>query len=415
MRNEIKQKLDRSQDKVEEWFESYKRKTGVPIYASFDLRDSRHKVAVVDSNIYPAGFNNLCPKYFKQIPATFRDYLEDYYGGVKNILIFPELHTRNHYYMENLRCLSGSLEEAGYAVRVGIVDPELQEDRVERKAMEGEIELDRLVRDNGIVAARDGFQPDLIISNNDFSQGVDRILQGLRTPVVPSPMMGWHARRKHRHFTVLHEIVNEFAEITDIDPWCVSTRFRVCEDADFDDDDKREKLAAQVDEMIGQIYQDYKERGIDDVPFVFIKNNAGTYGMAVMLARSGDEIRNAGRKTKTKMRTGKGKTRVNQVLLQEGIPTRDHHEGSPMEPVIYTVGDKPVGGFYRLHRKRSEFQNLNVRGMEFRRLCFHQLETQAPEALEEGCEDAAGLLSVYGTLARLACLALAREEKEMDQ
>ncbi len=413
MRNEIKRKLDENRDKVEQWFEGQKIKTGVPLYASFDMRDSRHKVAVVDSNIYPAGFNNLCPQYFKQMPGFFRTHIEESFPEVKNILIFPELHTRNHYYMENLRCLSDSLREAGYNVRVGIVDLDLREDRVERKGMEGGLELDRLVRDNGIVTARDGFQPDLVVLNNDFSQGVHEILDGLRTPVVPSPQMGWHLRRKHRHFQILHELVQEFGEQTGINPWCISTRFKVCEDADFDDDRKREKLARKVDELIKEIRKDYEERGIEDEPFVFIKNNAGTYGIAVMLARSGDDVRNAGHKTRTKMRTGKGKTRVNQVLLQEGIPTRDRHEGSPMEPVIYTVGDKPVGGFYRIHRKRSEFQNLNVRGMEFRRLCFHQVESRAPEALEEGCQDAADLLSVYGTLARLACLALSREEKEM--
>ncbi|MFO8057936.1 MAG: glutamate--cysteine ligase [bacterium] len=414
MRNQIKKKLDENHNRIEQWFEGYKQKLGTPLYASFDLRDSRDKVAVVDSNIYPAGFNNLCPKYFKQIPGFFRQYLEETWPGVKNILIFPELHTRNHYYMENLRCLSDSLQQAGYHVRVGIVDSELREDRVQRKGMEGELFLDRLVRKNGILAGPDGFEPDLIISNNDFSQGVPEILEGLSTPVVPSTRMGWHLRRKHRHFNILHELLMEFAEVAGIDPWCISSRFEVCEDADFDDEKKRDLLAVKVDTLLEKIQKDYDERGIPDEPFVFIKNNAGTYGIAVMLVRSGDDVINATHKTRTKMRTGKGKTRVNQVLLQEGIPTRDQLDGSPMEPVIYTVGDRPVGGFYRLHRKRSEFQNLNVRGMEFRRMCFHQAETPAPEALEEGCRDAADLLSVYGTLARLACLALAREEKEMN-
>ena len=137
--------------------------------------------------------------------------------------------------------------------------------------------------------------------------------------------------------------------------------------------------------------------------------------MAIMKAESGNEVREARRKTRVKMKTGKGRRPVSDVFLQEGIPTRDSFEGSPMEPVIYMVGDRPVGGFYRLHRGRSESDNLNVRGMEFKRLCFHKVAEKRPESLDDACEDSTSLLLVYGTMARLAALALGMEMKEIEE
>ena len=94
-------------------------------------------------------------------------------------------------------------------------------------------------------------------------------------------------------------------------------------------------------------------------------------------------MRTAKRKTRVKMGTGKGRT--------------------------------PVGGFYRLHKSRSESENLNVRGMEFHRLCFHQVSEKKPEKLDDRCEDAGQLLNVYGTLGKIAVLAVAIEMKELEE
>ena len=39
----------------------------LPIYGSFDIRDAGWKAVVVDSNAFPAGFNNLDPKIIRII------------------------------------------------------------------------------------------------------------------------------------------------------------------------------------------------------------------------------------------------------------------------------------------------------------------------------------------------------------
>ncbi|HUT55045.1 MAG TPA: glutamate--cysteine ligase [bacterium] len=414
MINRLKEQLEQNRAAVEAWFTKKAGECGEPFYASVDLRNSHHKIAVVDTNAFPAGFNNLCPHYCEQVSELFRSRIERHYPGARRILLFPEAHTRNKYYLENVRRILAALSHAGFEARAGTSDPELRTDSITLAAQEGEVELWRLTRDGAGLEAS-GFRPDLVISNNDFAAGVPEILAGLSIPIVPPVGLGWHRRRKYDHFRILNELVAEFAPVAGMDPWILSALIGKVSPVDFTDDASRERLARAVDELIGRVRAEYEARGIADEPFVFIKHNAGTYGMAIMTARSGDEVRKASRKTRVKMQTGKGRALVNEVILQEGIPTRDSMEGHPMEPVICLVGFTPVGGFFRLHRQRSATENLNVVGMEFKRLCFHQVAGQHPEHLDDGCEQAEELLYAYGALARLAALALGAEMKKLGE
>lgn len=413
MIGKIIERLQANEEKIEGWFRERFRIHRPPLYSSVDIRNSHHKIAVVDTNAFPAGFNNLCPKYTEQLTLAFRDYLDRYYPQASKILLLPEVHTRNPYYLDNVKKLTSALEGAGREVRVGTLDPEIRSEQAAVKATKGEVMMHRLERKENKLGTSD-FWPDLIVSNNDFSSGVPEILQGLDLPVAPSPQLGWNRRRKHRHFRIMNGLVDEFGALVGIDPWCISTYVSWAGKVDFMDKASREKVAAEVEEQIPYIRAEYSCRGINEEPLVFIKNDAGTYGMAVMTARSGDDVRRAARKTRVKMGTGKGRVPVTEVLIQEGIPTRDCMEDSPMEPVIYMVGDRPVGGFYRLHRERTELENLNVKGMEFHRLCFHQVSERHPESLDDRCEDAASLLLVYGTLGRIAALAMSMELEELE-
>ena len=43
------------------WFSKKAENLSYPIYSSYDIRDSGYKISNVDANIFPAGFNNICP------------------------------------------------------------------------------------------------------------------------------------------------------------------------------------------------------------------------------------------------------------------------------------------------------------------------------------------------------------------
>ncbi|MBD3727807.1 MAG: glutamate--cysteine ligase, partial [Moraxella osloensis] len=57
----IEQKLLANKAIIESWFRCQFRSTPAPFYASVDLRNAGFKLAPVDTNLFPAGFNNLHP------------------------------------------------------------------------------------------------------------------------------------------------------------------------------------------------------------------------------------------------------------------------------------------------------------------------------------------------------------------
>ncbi|HEX7402669.1 MAG TPA: glutamate--cysteine ligase, partial [Usitatibacter sp.] len=48
---------------IERWFRTQWLEHDVPFYASVDLRNSGFKLAPVDTNLFPGGFNNLNPEF----------------------------------------------------------------------------------------------------------------------------------------------------------------------------------------------------------------------------------------------------------------------------------------------------------------------------------------------------------------
>jgi hypothetical protein len=99
------------------------------------------------------------------------------------------------------------------------------------------------------------------------------------------------------------------------------------------------------------------------------------------------------------MRVSKGGKAVRDVVIQEGIPT-SLKTGSDIvaEPVFYLVDAKVAGGFLRLNKSRSEFENLNSRGMEFAPIdpCD---ETVLSRDVETLCSPALELISCIATIA----------------
>jgi len=415
MIQELKQRIQEHSQALDQWFEARKAGLNLSLYASVDLRNSHRKISIVDTNAFPAGFNNLCRHGRNDLPDTLRGWLEQYHPGARRLLLVPEAHTRNPPYLENVRALAQAFQAAGFELRVGSLLEAGPDQPIRLRALSGEIECFSLTRVQDRVRAGD-FEPDLVISNNDFRTGIPGILQGISQPVAPRGELGWYRRKKSDHFRLLHPLVAEFAELIGIHPRRLVPLTDYAANVDFETAEGRETLAQKVEVLLAR----WREQPLDpvppgaaDEPFVFIKDNSGTYGMAIMTVSSGDEVRRASHRTRTKMKLGKGRSPVKEVILQEGIITRDSLAGCPMEPVIYLVGDRPVGGFFRVHCQRTDRQNLNVQGMTFETLCFHEVENQPQEVIDDQCGSPADLFLVYGTLGRIAAIALALEVKEL--
>jgi glutamate--cysteine ligase len=246
-----------------------------------------------------------------------------------------------------------------------------------------------------------------VILNNDLSGGIPAILEDLAQPLVPPLAMGWSTRRKSLHFTHYQRVAAEFSAHLGIDPWRIDPLFRDCGEIDFMKCSGEECLVHNVEVLLAAIQRKYDEYGITSKPLVFVKADAGTYGMGVMTAHSPEEIKELNRKQRTRMATTKEGQKVTRVLIQEGIYTHETWGEAVAEPVVYMIGPCVVGGFYRVHTDKAADENLNAPGMRFEPLSFAE-PTTAP-GREGALSTGPNRFYAYGVIARLGLLAAARE------
>ncbi len=407
---DLNERLLKKSAEVEKWKLRRRRQVSLPVYTSVDLRNAGYKIASIDTNLYPAGFNNLCPVYNEECAISFKKYISAHYGKAKKILVIAEAHTRNEFYAENLRCFISMLEKDKYEVKAGLVAEGFNRDSIELEGLEGSVETWRVDRDGDVLRAGD-FVPDIVINNNDFTQGVPKILRGVSQPIDPQPSLGWHMRRKSDHFAILEHMMEELGDILGMDPWLFYPFTQAVKGVDFHRRMGLERIASVIDQLIDEIRNKFNENDVSEKPFVFVKSDFGTYGMGVMTACSGEGFLSMRAKDRKKMRRGKGGVEINEVIVQEGIPTSDTHNDCPVEPVIYIVGGEPVGGFYRINCEKTIRENLNSRGMTFSKLCFHHLEEKKPDFLDApACSDEVQM-RVYGTIAAVCSIATGYEHK----
>lgn len=401
---DLHKRIVEKSDQALDWFRSHSRTLSFPIYSSFDIRDAGFKIGPVDANIFPAGFNNICVTDREASLEVTRVFLDSHYSpNTKKILLLTEEHTQNPYYWDNVAALKTILKGAGREVRLAI--PRAMEKPLSIMNASGQTLTVYSATREGHVVNCDGFTPDLIISNNDFSQEYEEWARDLETPMNPPRELGWYRRRKDRFFRVYNQLVTEFGEVLGIDPWTLQVETEVFSDFKVDDESSRDQLAAQSARLYERIKVKYKDHGISREPFLFVKNNAGTYGLGVIQVRDPEEIRSWNYKARKKMKAAKGGREVNEVIIQEGIPTTTLADGgTTAEPVIYMIGCQLAGGFLRAHPEKDVDESLNSPGAVFQRLCIADLVDKLSDCPME---------NVYGWIARLSFLSVAKEAQEL--
>lgn len=385
-------------DEVAAWFERESEGLFFPFYSSFDVRDSGFKVAPVDANIFPAGFNNICPTDQESSEDLVRDYFHNHFPTVKKVLLLTEEHTQNPYYWDNVATLQHLLQSPGLDVKLAF--PRDIQSPLQLTSASGKVLLVEGARRRGDGLDLDGWQPDLVISNNDFSEAYQEWIQGLKTPINPPHELGWHRRRKDEFFAQYNDLAKNFCSQIGIDPWLLQVRTRRFSEFDLASEENRKQLALTVDEEIDRIRQDYAERKISTKPFVFIKNSAGTYGLGVTQVESGADVLSWSYKSRKKMKAAKGGRDIEEVIIQEGVPTTLTSSGATAEPTIYMIGCRLAGGFLRTHESKGPRESLNSPGAVFRRLCVSDLKISVEGHPME---------NVYGWVAQISFLAIARE------
>jgi glutamate--cysteine ligase len=407
----LEKKLLDSMPQIEHWFRSQWLNYSSPFYASVDLRNAGFKLAPVDTNLFPGGFNNLNPDFHPLCVQAAMVAIEKVCPEAHRLLLIPENHTRNTYYLRNVAALANILKQAGLHVRIGSISPEITSPTY-LETHDGHSLLLEPVKRVGNRLVLDNFDSCAILLNNDLSAGVPDLLLGLEQNIIPPLHAGWKTRRKSHHFSAYNRVVKDFCTLLQIDEWLINPYFESCGGIDFHAHQGEEELAEKVDTVLTKIRAKYAEYNVDQEPFVIVKADAGTYGMGIMTVKSPEDVKGLNRKQRNKMSVIKEGLEVSDVIIQEGVYTFEHINDAVAEPVVYMMDHYVVGGFYRVHTTRGIDENLNAPGMHFVPLAFER-SCSLPDCT--GAPDAApNRFYAYGVIARLALLAAAIELQETD-
>ncbi len=408
---DLERRLLASQPETEGWLRGRWQEHATPFYCSVDLRNSGFKLAPVDTNLFPGGFNNLNPEFHPLCVQAAMATIEKICPDARGVVLIPESHTRNQFYLQNVVVLQRLLRNAGVHVRIGTLIPEITSPTELTLENGAKLTLEPLER-RGNRLAVDGFDPCVVLLNNDLSAGTPEILMNLEQVVLPPLHAGWTVRRKSNHFAAYRGAAKEFSTLIGIDPWLINPFFEKCGKINFRERKGEECLEGYVAEILEDIRAKYKEYGIAQDPFVIVKADAGTYGMGIMTVKDPSEVRELNRNQRKKMAVVKEGLEVHEVMVQEGVYTFESVDDAVAEPVVYMIDHFVVGGFYRVHTRRGQDQNLNAPGMQFAPLAF-AAPCSAPNPDDPGCPP--NRFYAYGVIARLALLAASIELEQTEE
>jgi glutamate--cysteine ligase len=406
--NELEQRMLESMPAIERWFRLEWMEHTPPFYTSVDLRNAGFKLAPVDTDLFPGGFHNLTPEMLPLAVQASMAAIEKICPEAKNLLLIPDQHTRNTFYLANLARLVQIFTLTGLNVRLGTLDESITEPTDINLPDGSKLTLEPLLRTKRRLGLKH-FDPCTILLNNDLSSGIPKALEDLHEQYLLPPLhAGWAVRRKSKHFELYTDVAKKFSKLLGMDPWLINPIHGECDEVDFRSGAGLECLQTQVDTVLGKVRRKYKEYGINEKPFVLVKADNGTSGMGILTVRDAKEIAELDLRTCKKMSEADNGQGIASIIVQEGVPTYERMNEAVAEPVVYMIDRYVVGGFYRIHAERGADENLNAPGASFVPLAFAE-PTQLPRPGVKPGASAPNRFYMYGVIARLAMLAASYE------
>ncbi|MDM0115541.1 glutamate--cysteine ligase [Variovorax sp. J22R133] len=413
--NELEQRVLDSMPAIERWFRLEWMEHTPPFYSSVDIRNAGFKLAPVDTNLYPGGWNNLTQEMLPLAVQAAQAAIEKICPEARNLLVIPENHSSNTFYLANVAQLVRIFQMAGLNVRVGSIDPAIKSPKKIELPHGESVCLEPVARSKRRLGLKN-FDPCTILLNNDLSAGIPGILEDLHEQYLLPPLhAGWSVRRKSNHFRSYEEVSKRFGKLLGIDPWLINPMSSHAENVDLAEGVGLDVLTSHCDALLTKIRRKYKEYGINEKPFVIVKPDNGTNGVGVMTVRDAKDIETLARKPRGKATGNKAKTGTNfsQVIVQEGVLTRERMHDGVAEPVVYMMDRYVVGGFYRVHAGRSIDENLDSPGASFVPLAFSE-SAHLPQPGAKPGASAPNRFYMYGVIGRLAMVAASYEMEATD-
>ncbi len=402
--NELEQRILESMPAIERWFRLEWMEHTPPFYCSVDLRNAGFKLAPVDTDLFPGRFDNLTPEMLPLAVQAAMAAIEKICPEAKNLLLIPDLHTRNTFYLASVQRLVAVFTQAGLNVRLGALDPALKQPLKLKLADGGELLLEPLLRTRGRLGLKN-FDPCTILLNTELTQGVPKELQGLHEQYLLPPLhAGWTLRRKSHHLRSYEELAKKFAKLLGMDPWLITPMHAHCGEVDMAERHGQDCVRNHVETLLAKIKRKYKEYGIKERPFVVVKPDRGGGGMGILTVRDVKDL--------DTLETAAGGT-PEALIVQEGVPTYERMNDAVAEPVVYMIDRYVVGGFYRVHAQRGIDENLAAPGSRYVPLAFAP-SAQLPRRGEKPGASAPNRFYMYGVVGRLAMVAASYELEATD-
>ncbi|TNF59820.1 MAG: glutamate--cysteine ligase [Burkholderiales bacterium] len=410
--NELEQRILESTPVIERWFRLEWMEHTPPFYTSVDIRNAGFKLAPVDTNLFPAGWNHLTSEMLPLAVQAAMAAIEKICPEAKNLLLIPENST-DSFYLSNLLQLQRIFYQAGLNVRLGSLSNDIKAPTTIELPGGETITLEPLIRTRRRLGLKN-FDPCTILLNNDLSAGVPGILEDLHEQYLLPPLhAGWATRRKSNHFKAYEEVAKRFGKLLGMDPWLITPLFSQCGEVDFGQADGLECLRSNTDALIARVRRKYKEYGINEKPYVVIKADNGTGGMGIMTARDAKDIDAMTPALRDHMSRVQSGQPVSEVIIQEGVLTQERINAAVAEPVVTLMDRYVVGGYYRIHADRGVDENLNAPGSSFVPLAFEQ-SAQLPQPGVKPGASVPNRFYMYGVIGRLAMLAASYELEATD-
>jgi len=411
--NELEQRILDSMPAIERWFRLEWMEHTPPFYSSVDIRNAGFKLAPVDTNLYPGGWNNLTPPMLPLAVQAAMAAIEKICPEARNLLIIPENHKRNTSYLSNIAQLRRIFHMAGLNVRIGSIDPDIKKITTIELPNGESVKLEPVIRGRRRLGVKD-FDPCTILLNNDLRAGVPGILEDLHEQYLLPPLhAGWFTRRKSRHFQSYEEVAKRFGKLIGVDPWLINPMFNKCGETDLSSSAGMDCVSSNVDSLLTKIKRKYKEYGINEKPFVVVKADDSSANMGIVTVRDVKDLAGmqfGGQEIDGDVAVAQ---RLSEVIVQEGVLTNERIHEAVAEPVVYMMDRYVVGGFYRVHAGRGIDENLNAPGSSYVPLAFAE-STHLPQPGMRPGASAPNRFYMYGVIGRLAMLASSYELEATD-
>jgi glutamate--cysteine ligase len=403
--HELEQRILDTMSAIERWFRMEWMEHTPPFYGSVDVRNAGFKLAPVDTDFFPCGWNNLTPAMLPLAVQASLSAVEKTCPEARNLLIVPDNHVPNSFYLSNLVQLRRIFEMAGLNVRFGSISPGLKKSTTLQVPGGDSVVFEPVLRERGRIGVKD-FDPCTILLNTDLVSGIPGILEDLQSQYLLPPLhASWAVRRKSRHFSCYDEAAKRFAKLIGVDPWLINPEFELCGELDLATPDGVAALRAKVEAMLVKTRRKYKEYGIKERPFVVVKRDDQHSGMGLMTLRDGKDLA-----AQATLLPAKG---PQALVVQEGVLTLERINDAVAEPVVYMLDRFVVGGFYRVHAQHGSDELLSAPGSSYVPLAFAQSLSLPEPGMRPGAS-APNRFYMYGVIARLGLLAGSIELEQTD-